>query len=216
MPRIVLGVTASVAAIKAIDLVEDMVLSQHEVKIVSTRHASHFFDPLQIINKFKDSLIPVQIVSDGDEWIGSGSNYRYQSGDKILHIELRRWAEILVVAPLDANTLAKFALGLTEGCLASLWRAWDWTKPVILVPAMNTIMWNHPVTCRHIKTIAEDIGILFDNNQTKIEEIIGFINLYQSKLKIVMPIEKTLACGDHGVGAMANIADVQKVIRSIC
>jgi phosphopantothenoylcysteine decarboxylase len=77
-------------------------------------------------------------------------------------------------------------------------------------------MWNHPVTCRHIKTIAEDIGILFDNNQTKIEEIIGFINLYQSKLKIVMPIEKTLACGDHGVGAMANIADVQKVIRSIC
>jgi phosphopantothenoylcysteine decarboxylase len=214
MSRIVLGVTASVAAIKVTEIVGDMISSHHEVKLVSTRNSLHFYDPIEIANKFKNSSSLLAIVSDGDEWIGSGTNHRYQRGDEILHIELRRWADILVVAPMDANTLGKFALGLAEGCLASLWRSWDWTKPVVLVPSMNTNMWIHPVTCRHLKTLAEDIGVKFDNTQITIGNIIAFINSKQSKLNIVTPIEKTLACGDYGMGAMASSTDILKAIAS--
>ena len=65
-------------------------------------------------------------------------------GDPVRHIEFRHWADLLVVAPLDANTLAKFAIGLCDNFLTCLFRAWDFAKPVILAPAMNTLMWDHP------------------------------------------------------------------------
>ena len=62
----------------------------------------------------------------------------------MLHIEFRKWADLLVVAPLDANTLAKFALGLSDNFLSCVFRAWDFARPVILAPAMNTLMWQSP------------------------------------------------------------------------
>ena len=73
--------------------------------------------------------------------------------DEVLHIELRRWADVLLIAPLDANTLAKLAVGLSDNCLTCVWRAWDPVRPVILAPAMNTLMWEHAITARHLSQL---------------------------------------------------------------
>src|SRR4029079_16580877 len=102
-------------------------------------------------------------------------------GAPVLHIELRRWADLLLVAPLDANTLAKFALGLADNCLTCVYRAWDRPKPIVLAPAMNTLMWDDPATGRHLAQVKEDMG---------------------PRVTIVPPQVKPLACDDIGIGAM--------------
>ncbi|KAF7727188.1 putative phosphopantothenoylcysteine decarboxylase [Apophysomyces ossiformis] len=101
--------------------------------------------------------------------------------DPVLHIELRNWADIIVIAPLDANTLAKLANGLCDNLLTCVLRAWDPRKPVIVCPAMNTHMWNHPFTARHLSVLVETL-----------------------QFKTISPISKKLACGDIGMGAMAE------------
>src|SRR5262245_20486764 len=81
---------------------------------------------------------------------GAASGASYQRDDPVLHIELRRWADLLVIAPLDANTLAKLAYGLSDNLLTCLYRAWDRRRPIVLAPAMNTFMWENPLTDRHL------------------------------------------------------------------
>src|SRR5207244_59182 len=100
-----------------------------EVKIVATTPALYFFDPLDIAadNGMRNRDI---VILDEDEWPAG----RYVRGDPVLHIELRRWAHALLIAPLDANTLAKLAGGLADNCLTCVWRAWEWGRPVILAP----------------------------------------------------------------------------------
>lgn len=67
------------------------------------------------------------LQGDEEEW------HQWQKkGDPVLHIELRKWADLLVVAPLSANTLAKLAQGLCDNCLTSVVRAWDWSKPLLV------------------------------------------------------------------------------------
>src|SRR5260370_29904122 len=97
---------------------------------------------------------PAVVILDEDEWPG----HRYQRSDTVLHIELRRWADVLLIAPLDANPLAKLAAGLCDNCLTCVWRAWDVARPVVLAPAMNTLMWEHPATLRHLRQLAADTG----------------------------------------------------------
>ena len=111
------------------------------MRVVATASSLYFFDP--------DALLPAgdeplggPVFRDADEWPGS----RYQRDDPVLHIEFRKWADVLLVAPLDANTLAKFALGLSDNFLTCIFRAWDFERPVVLAPAMNTLMWQSPVT----------------------------------------------------------------------
>ncbi|XP_077774482.1 phosphopantothenoylcysteine decarboxylase isoform X2 [Podarcis muralis] len=70
--------------------------------------------------------------------------------DPVLHIDLRRWADLLLVAPLDANTLAKMANGLCDNLLTCVIRAWDLSKPLLFCPAMNTAMWEHPITAQQV------------------------------------------------------------------
>lgn len=70
-------------------------------------------------------------------------------------LELRKWADTLLIAPLDANSLAKIAHGLCDNLLTSLVRAWDFNKPLYFAPAMNTAMWENPLTYQHMKTLKE-------------------------------------------------------------
>src|SRR5262245_56699083 len=101
MPNILLGVTGSVAATKTPDLFAGLKDNGQAVRIVATRAAAYFFDPAAI--EPRDGGRNPQMVSlDEDEWPG----IRYRRNDDVLHIELRRWAELLLIAPLDANTLA--------------------------------------------------------------------------------------------------------------
>jgi len=216
MARILLGVTGSVAATKTPLLYQMLLESGHKTRVLATDRSLHFFNPNHLNPADNPFINAETFFTDEDEWNGGGPNNKYQRGDSVLHIDLSRWAELLLVAPLDANSLSKFAMGLTEGCLFSVWRAWDWTKPVILAPAMNTTMWDHPVTRRHIYTISEDSG-LFSNISGSHNDALDLIDEINSKGKhfvILPPITKKLACGDEGMGAMAEISTIiQQVNR---
>src|SRR5205814_1433282 len=129
----------------------------HQVRVVATQAALYFFDPAEL-DAAHAGRNPAVVTLDEDEWPGRGEGQRYKRSDTVLHIELRRWADVLVIGPLDANTLAKLATGLADNCLTCVWRAWDRARPVVLAPAMNTLMWEHPLTVRHLRQLAEDAG----------------------------------------------------------
>ena len=148
MANILLGVTGSVAAIRTPQLFEELKRAGHHVKVVATQASLYFFDPAAL-DPTRPERNPEVIILDEDEWPGSTRGQHYRRDDPIVHIELRRWADVFLIAPLDANTLAKLANGLSDNCLTCVWRAWDPARPVVLAPAMNTLMWEHPLTRRH-------------------------------------------------------------------
>ncbi len=129
----------------------------------------------------------MRVWTDEDEWPGA----LYQKDQEIPHIALREWADILLIAPLSANTLGKMANGLCDNLLTSLIRAWSVNKPMVLAPAMNTVMWEHPATQEHLQTLKR-----------------------WHKIEVAQPIAKKLACGDEGIGAIARLDEIVAVINS--
>lgn len=177
--KILLGVTGSVAAILTPKLTAEL-LKDHEAQVIGTKHSFYFWDP---------KLLPVKVWHDEDEWPGTG----YIPESPILHIELRKWADILLIAPISANTLAKIANGIADNLITSVVRAWDKQKPIILAPAMNTQMWKHPATGEHIRKLS----------------------CWYSKFAVINPAIKLLACGDFGEGAMADIKLIVSAVGAL-
>jgi phosphopantothenoylcysteine decarboxylase len=125
-----------------------------------------------------------------DEFFDDSEEWRiYRQKQKVLHIEFVKWADVFVIAPLSANTLAKIANGICDNLLTCVARAWDFEKPFVVAPAMNCNMMSHPIYKEHIDKI-KSWGI-----------------------KVVEPQSKKLFCGDYGNGAMANIDDIIKEIK---
>nr|XP_033491038.1 phosphopantothenoylcysteine decarboxylase-like isoform X2 [Epinephelus lanceolatus] len=112
-----------------------------------------------------------------------------QRSDPVLHIELRRWADLFVIAPLDANTLGKIASGICDNLLTCVVRAWDISRPLLFCPAMNTAMWQHPITAQQVSRLTE----------------FGYVE--------IPCIAKKLVCGDEGKGAMAEVSTIVGVIK---
>ncbi|MBX7104463.1 MAG: phosphopantothenoylcysteine decarboxylase, partial [Gemmataceae bacterium] len=175
MAKILLGVTGSVAAVRTPLLVRELLAERHAVKVAATESSLHFFDPAEL---------PAGVLHrDSDEWPAG----RYQRGDPVLHIELRNWADLFLIAPLDAHTLAKLALGLCDNLPTCVARAWPGDKPLALAPAMNTLMWEQPVTARHLAQISDD---------------------RQGRLAVIGAIAEELARGDVRVGGMTEVPDI--------
>jgi len=147
------------------------------VQVVSTKPSIHFFDA-QLLER-ENAGAGVRVWKDEDEWATWD-----KMGDPVLHIELRRWADVVLIAPCDANTLAKLAAGLCDNLLTSLLRALTPETPKHLFPAMNTFMYLHPHTASHLH-IAEELG-----------------------WEVGSPASKELACGDVGMGAMMDWRDI--------
>ncbi|KAF4348976.1 hypothetical protein F8388_010022 [Cannabis sativa] len=175
-PRILLAASGSVAAMKFANLCRTFA-EWAEIKAVATKASLHFIDKASLPN----GLV---LYTDEDEW----SSWK-QIGDSVLHIELRRWADIMVIAPLSANTLAKIAGGLCDNLLTCVVRAWDYKKPIFIAPAMNTLMWTNTFTERHLMAL-DELGIT-----------------------LIRPVSKRLACGDHGNGAMAEPSLIYSTVR---
>lgn len=159
-PRILFALTGSVATIKLNDLLH-LLTKTSDVIVITTKSAEHFATS----EKFED----VRFYNDQSEYA-----MWKERNDPVLHIELRKWADILLIAPLSANTLAKLANGLCDNLVTCVARAWDFERPFYVAPAMNTLMWTHPFTEKHLSTL-EDLGV-----------------------KIIAPVQKTLMCGDKG------------------
>jgi phosphopantothenoylcysteine decarboxylase len=202
MSKIILGVTGSVAAIRTPWLSQALIDAGHEVRVVATDAAVYFFDPAELASGI--------LIRDADEWPGTA----YQRDDPVKHIDLRRWADVLVIAPLDANTLAKLAMGLSDNCLTCVWRAWDPARPVLLAPAMNTMMWQHPLSRRHLRQLAADATGSEPPNLDE-DALVEWINRQVAKLRIVGPISKRLACGDVGPGAMAEVDQIVAAVAKL-
>ncbi|GAX79278.1 hypothetical protein CEUSTIGMA_g6718.t1 [Chlamydomonas eustigma] len=184
-PHIILGVTGSVAAVKTAELCSSL-LSLGEVRVIATDASKRFL---------KETLIPTSalpLLGDHDEW----QSWK-EVGDEVLHIELRRWADILVLAPLSANTLAKVSTGLCDNLLTCVLRAWDYQSgaPLVVAPAMNTMMWSHPLTAEQLEAL-QSFGAGVPGTVT-----------------VVPPVSKKLACGDVGVGAMAPVTEIVKAVE---
>jgi phosphopantothenoylcysteine decarboxylase len=201
MRRVVLGVTGSVAATRTPALFESLRAAGHVVRVVATEPSLYFFDPADL---------PAGVLfRDADEWPGA----RYMRGDDVPHIEFRRWADVLVVAPLDANTLAKFALGLSDNFLTCLFRAWDFARPVVLAPAMNTLMWDSPVTLRHLRQLLDDRAESPVDRPWALADAADVFARHAPRLVLVPPQSKRLACGDVGLGAMAEVPEIAEAVR---
>lgn len=214
MPNVLLGVTGSVAAIRTPQLFEELRQAGYAVKVVATEASLYFFDPadLRAVAPGRAGRDPSVVVLDDDEWPGRGQGRRYRRDDPVLHIELRRWADLFLIAPLDANTLAKLANGLADNCLTCVWRAWDTSRPVVLAPAMNTFMWDHPLTIRHLRQLAEDAGCEPLSPSARLDEVVARMNSGGSRVCLAPPQSKRLACGDVGVGAMAEVTDIVRMV----
>ena len=126
--KILLAVTGSIAAYKSILLVRLLVKAGAEVKVVMTPAAREFASQLTLATLSKNQVI-TELVSN-ESW----SN----------HVMLGRWADVMVVAPLSCNTLAKMANGLCDNMLLATWLSA--TCPVVVAPAMDEDMWHHPAT----------------------------------------------------------------------
>ncbi len=189
--KIILGITGSVATVLAPKLALELINAGHEIRIVATTPALYFlppglFDEKDLTLKCGDHLVDVFI--DKTEWPSGG----YHKNDPVKHINFRDWAQICLIAPLSANTLAKLANGLADNFLSCIARAWPKEKPFIIAPAMNTEMWLDPITSQHIQSIEKRYH----------------------KLVLVNPIKKVLACGDDGMGAMAEIDKIVSAINA--
>jgi len=203
MANILIGATGSVAATRVPTLVDSLTSRGHTVRVVATAAATHFFDIAE-----RDAK---SISLDEDEWPASG----YTRGDTVLHIELRNWADAFLIAPLDANTLAKLVAGLCDNALTCVWRAWDWNKPVVLAPAMNALMWRHPFTRRHLRVLAADAGAGHIPGHLDEAQLIAQLNDRSKTLRVVAPVEKVLACGDVGVGGLAEVAEIVRAVEEM-
>lgn len=195
-PRVVLVATGSVASVKVPELAAAL-RGFAELVVVLTgpgtvmasdsvagRYAPGNFAAWQQLQRRGD----IHVLTDADEWDG----YQDVSSDAVVHVELRKWADILVIAPCSANTLAKVALGLCDNLATCLLRAWDPEKPLIIAPSMNTVMWEHPTTAEHLRKL----------------ELRG--------CQVLPPASKRLACGDVGRGALAPVADIVVAVKEAC
>lgn len=172
--NILLGVTGSVAAKLIFKLVGSLrgVLIENNVKVVVTNSAK------TIISE------PTLVAFDDDmEWDV------YKTLNNVLHIDLAKWADVFVIAPCSANTLAKMANGICDNLLTCCVRAWDYNRPMIIAPAMNTQMYLNPFTQKHLDVLKE------------------------MRVIVVPPQTKELYCGDVGIGAMAEISDIVSEIE---
>ncbi|XP_027989240.2 phosphopantothenoylcysteine decarboxylase isoform X3 [Eptesicus fuscus] len=132
-----------------------------------------------------------QDCTPGADRPGSGQQMWKCRSDPVLHIDLRRWADLMLVAPLDANTLGKVASGICDNLLTCVIRAWDRRKPLLFCPAMNTAMWEHPLT-------SQQVGQL---------QAFGYIE--------IPCVAKKLVCGDQGLGAMAEVDTIVDTVKEV-
>jgi phosphopantothenoylcysteine decarboxylase len=189
-PRILIGCSGSVATLKLPELVVEL-SKYYEVLVICTQNAGFFLKRAANYNPTAWSAFESigglnLLLHDSDEW-----DMWNKVGNDVLHIELRRWADVLLIAPASANFLAKASMGCADNLLLSVVRAWDFNKPCFLCPAMNTFMWDHPVTAPTIKTL-ESWGF----------EVLG-------------PVVKMLACKEVGNGAMISVDAIVHHIRKL-
>src|ERR1043165_5862891 len=171
--KILLGITGSIAAYKSIYLVRLLVKAGAEVKVIITPSARDFVSPLTLSTLSRNPVLAD--LFDEKSW----SN----------HVMLGRWADLMLIAPLSCNTLAKMAHGHCENLLLAVYLSA--TCPVVVAPAMDEDMWHHPATKENLKKLEA-----FGNK--------------------IIPVDTgELASGLHGEGRMAEPEHILKFLEDV-
>jgi phosphopantothenoylcysteine decarboxylase len=169
---VILGVTGSIAACKAVDLASLLVKARCTVHVVMTADALRFVTPLPFKTLSRNS-----VVTD---------LYDEEEGWKPSHIQLADKADLLLIAPATANTLAKLACGLADDALSCIALALNDGARILIAPAMNGKMWLHPATKANIAT------------------------LKQRGAQFIGPEKGMLSCGYEGIGRLWPVDGIAK------
>ncbi|VXD21515.1 bifunctional phosphopantothenoylcysteine decarboxylase/phosphopantothenate--cysteine ligase CoaBC [Marinoscillum sp. 108] len=144
--KVLLAVCGSIAAYKAAFFVRLLVKSGAEVKVIMTESAKDFITPLTLATLSKNPVL--------------SSFYQNENGEWHNHVELGLWADLMIVAPVSANTLSKLANGAADNLLTAVYLSAR--CPVMVCPAMDLDMYQHPATRRNLKTLADYGNIIVD------------------------------------------------------
>ena len=178
--RVLLGVSGGIAAYKACELSSRLVKQGHELRVIMSESATHFVGPATF-----EALSGHGVMTD---------TFGHTSGTEgpgaVQHINLAKWAEVAILAPATAGTLGKLAHGVADNALITVWMAIPASTPVLIAPAMNTEMWNHPANLRNVDWLAAC-----------------------GRYRIIDPVVKRLACGDTGIGGLAEVDDLVSAVE---
>lgn len=170
--RIVVGVSGGIAAYKACDLVSKLSKKDYEVKVILTKHAEKFVSKLTF-EALCHNYVETDLFDESNE-------------DPIAHITLAKWADLMIIVPATANIIAKVTHGISDDLLSTTFLACN--KHKMICPAMNTQMYENPITQKNIQA-CKDLGY-----------------------PILDPVVGHLACNDTGKGKMIEPADIVEAI----
>lgn len=172
--NILLGVTGSIAAYKAADLCSQLSKLGADIHVALTPHAAEFVGAATF-----RALTRNPVLTDV---------FDEPHARRIVHIDLAQSADLVLVAPATANILAKMAHGLADDMLSTCLLATPAATPLLIAPAMNTVMWEHPATLANLNLLLE------------------------RGVEVVQPGYGVLACQDVGYGKLADVADIVRAV----
>ena len=208
--KILLGITGSIAAYKSIILVRLLVKAGAEVKVILTPSAKNFISGLTLSTLSKNPVLS-ELINE-ESWAN--------------HVELGRWADVMIIAPLSCNTLAKMAIGQCDNLLLAVFLSAN--CPVVVAPAMDEDMWLHPTTAENLKKLESfgnkiipvgkgelASGLFGEGRMAEPEEIIRFLSInfflpekltgkkaFVSAGPTYEPIDPVRFIGNHSSGKM--------------
>jgi len=181
MPTLLLGVTGGIAVYKVVDLASRLRKRGWEVHVVMTEAATKFVAPLSFESVTRHP-VHVRMWGDGGAGAAGGPSVDAVPGSVVEHIDLGKDLDVFLVAPATAHTIARLAQGLADDLLTTTALAID--APLVLAPAMNPRMWGHPATQANLAT------------------------LVARGAHVIAPDAGEMACGDVGVGRLAEPAAI--------
>ncbi len=162
--NVLLGVTGSIAAYKSVDIARRLIEQGANVSVVMTAASCRFIPPYTL-EAVTGNLVHVDLFQDS-----------------FSHINLSKEADLLIIAPVTANTINKLSCGIADDLLSNLWLTYE--GPVIMAPAMNYRMYRNAIVQKNIKA------------------------LKKSGIELVGPAEGNLACGEEGAGRMSEVPEI--------
>lgn len=218
--KILLCVTGSIAAYKAVILLRMLIKSEAEVKVIMTQAAKDFVSPLTFSTLSKNKVL--SDLFEEETWAN--------------HVLLGRWADLILVSPASCNTISKMANGICDNLLMAVYLSA--TTPVLIAPAMDEDMWNHPATKNNIEILKKHgnevlhvndgelaSGLIGKGRMAEPEEIIHYLdNFFSFKLslkgKIALitagptyeAIDPVRFIGNHSSGKM-GISIAQELVK---
>jgi phosphopantothenoylcysteine decarboxylase/phosphopantothenate--cysteine ligase len=173
MANVLIAISGSISAYKIADVVSELGKAGHQVQCLLTRSATEFVSPL-VLETLSGRKARAELF--GPDVSGTE------------HIDYARWADVMVFAPASANMLARLALGLADDLPSTVALASE--APILIAPAMNTVMWEKPIVQQHLATLVE------------------------RGAGVVEPASGLLACGEVGMGKLAPVANIVAAIEA--